>query len=177
MSHPTERHEFQTEVRELLDLMIHSLYSHKDIFLRELVSNASDAIDKVRFESRGAAKNEDDPGKRLKALCAADDKAGLFAWKLTAQVLCYAARHVGQICDDIVNIDRAMRLAPPHSPATARGRYIREFSGTEEPFTVNWHRVTLGRGFGMRVIRLERYGQPPQPPHVAAAPAVQPRRP
>jgi molecular chaperone HtpG len=51
MSDPTERHEFQTEVRELLDLMIHSLYSHKDIFLRELVSNASDALDKVRFEA------------------------------------------------------------------------------------------------------------------------------
>ena len=51
MSDAAERHEFQTEVRELLDLMIHSLYSHKDIFLRELVSNASDAIDKVRFES------------------------------------------------------------------------------------------------------------------------------
>jgi molecular chaperone HtpG len=51
MSETTERHEFQTEVRELLDLMIHSLYSHKDIFLRELVSNASDALDKVRFES------------------------------------------------------------------------------------------------------------------------------
>ena len=51
MSDHAERHEFQTEVRELLDLMIHSLYSHKDIFLRELVSNASDALDKVRFES------------------------------------------------------------------------------------------------------------------------------
>ena len=51
MSEPAERHEFQTEVRELLDLMIHSLYSHKDIFLRELVSNASDALDKVRFEA------------------------------------------------------------------------------------------------------------------------------
>ncbi len=48
--HP-ERHEFQTEVRELLDLMIHSLYSHKDIFLRELISNGSDALDKVRFEA------------------------------------------------------------------------------------------------------------------------------
>jgi len=51
MSDTTERHEFQTEVRELLDLMIHSLYSHKDIFLRELISNASDALDKLRFEA------------------------------------------------------------------------------------------------------------------------------
>jgi molecular chaperone HtpG len=51
MSETTERHEFQTEVRELLDLMIHSLYSHKDIFLRELISNASDALDKLRFEA------------------------------------------------------------------------------------------------------------------------------
>src|SRR5207237_9145600 len=50
MSETTERHEFQTEVRELLDLMIHSLYSHKDIFLRELISNAADALDKLRFE-------------------------------------------------------------------------------------------------------------------------------
>ena len=44
-----QTHGFQAEVRELLKLMIHSLYSHRDIFLRELISNASDACDRLRF--------------------------------------------------------------------------------------------------------------------------------
>lgn len=56
MTTQTETRTFQAETRELLDLMIHSLYSHKEIFLRELISNGSDALDRLRF----AALTEED---------------------------------------------------------------------------------------------------------------------
>src|SRR5713226_5373168 len=48
---PAETHAFQAEVAELLNLMVHSVYSETDIFLRELISIASDACDKLRYEA------------------------------------------------------------------------------------------------------------------------------
>ena len=58
---------FQTEVKQLLQLMIHSLYSNKEIFLRELVSNAADAADKLRFEAiKAPALLEEDPELRIR---------------------------------------------------------------------------------------------------------------
>lgn len=65
-----ETRQFQTEVSQLLQLMIHSLYSNREIFLRELISNAADACDKLRFEALSDdALMESDPELRIQVSC------------------------------------------------------------------------------------------------------------
>jgi hypothetical protein len=74
---------FQAEVKQLLNLMIHSLYSNKEIFLRELISNASDACDRLRFEAlNNAALYGDDA--ELKIRVTSTRKPGRSALPTTA---------------------------------------------------------------------------------------------
>jgi len=92
-----EVHEFQTEVKRLLDLMVHSLYSKKDVFLRELISNSSDAIDRRRFAglTDNALLPEQefeivlDPDAALRRLEVRDNGIGMTREELT--------RHLGTI--------------------------------------------------------------------------------
>jgi 3-hydroxyacyl-CoA dehydrogenase len=65
--------------------------------------------EQVRFDSLGAIKNEEDAKKRLKKLVFASDAAGKFAWSVLSRTLAYSARRLGEIADDIVSVDRAMR--------------------------------------------------------------------
>jgi 3-hydroxyacyl-CoA dehydrogenase len=65
--------------------------------------------EKVRFDSIGAVRNIEDPKERIAKLLTFDDAAARFAWTLTAKTLAYSASLVGEIADDIVSIDRAMR--------------------------------------------------------------------
>jgi molecular chaperone HtpG len=84
---------FQTEVKQLLHLMIHSLYSNREIFLRELVSNASDACDKLRFEAlHNGALFESDPDLKIR-----------IAWDKAARTLTVSDNGIGMSREEVVN--------------------------------------------------------------------------
>ena len=88
-----ETHSFQTEVKQLLNLMIHSLYSNKEIFLRELVSNAADAADKLRFEAL-SHDNYFGNDSELKIRITSDKEAG---------TLTIADNGIGMTREDVMN--------------------------------------------------------------------------
>ena len=81
----------------------------KDILVYEPSTGEYREQKKVRFDSIGAARNIEEPGARIAKMLEGDDKAAGFAWHTLAHTLVYAARRLGEISDDIVQIDRAMR--------------------------------------------------------------------
>ena len=94
----TETKAFQAEVKQLLQLMIHSLYSNKEIFLRELVSNASDACDKLRYEAlANPALFENDPELGLRILIDAQAKTITIADNGIGMTKDEAIAHLGTI--------------------------------------------------------------------------------
>ena len=80
-----------------------------ELLVYDVKSKGYRSQEKVRFDSLGAIKNEEDPKKRLLKLVNAPDVAGKFAWAVLSRTLIYSARRLGEIADDIVSIDRAMR--------------------------------------------------------------------
>jgi molecular chaperone HtpG len=88
-----QQYEFQAETRQLLDIVIHSLYSNKEIFLRELISNASDALDRLRFEAL-TTPDLMDAGEKLEIRLEADSGA---------RTLTIADNGVGMSRDEVIS--------------------------------------------------------------------------
>src|SRR6187551_3450451 len=84
---------FQAEVKQLLHLMVHSLYGSKEIFLRELISNASDACDKLRFEAMAdAALFENDADLKIRV-----------AWDAAARTITVSDNGIGMSRQEVID--------------------------------------------------------------------------
>ncbi|MFN7142283.1 MAG: 3-hydroxyacyl-CoA dehydrogenase/enoyl-CoA hydratase family protein [Myxococcota bacterium] len=80
-----------------------------EILAFDLVTREYRSQTKTRYDSLGAARKAESPGESLKIILKGTDAAAKFVWDVTADTLLYAANRVGEIADDVVNIDRAMR--------------------------------------------------------------------
>jgi molecular chaperone HtpG len=92
MSSNPEKHEFQAEIAQLLDLVVHSLYTDKEIFVRELISNAADATEKLRFLKTSGAEVVD-PDAPLRISISTDE---------TAKTITFADAGVGMTKDELI---------------------------------------------------------------------------
>ncbi|XPV76085.1 MAG: molecular chaperone HtpG [Desulfovibrio sp.] len=95
MSATSTKHEFKAEIKQLLDILVHSLYTNKEIFLRELISNASDALEKVRFSTSSNEEGKEEAltpeiritlDKEAKTLTIADTGIGMTADELMQNI-------------------------------------------------------------------------------------------
>lgn len=117
----TTTYEFKTEARQLLDLMIHSVYSHKEIFLRELVSNASDALDKLRFSSltnEALRSTTDDlhiritPDEKSRTLTIADNGIGMNRDEIVEYIGTIAKSGTGEFSEMLKKATEKKESAP-----------------------------------------------------------------
>ena len=124
----SERHEFQAVVKQLLDLMVHSLYSNKEIFLRELISNASDALDKLRFErltkpelaGAGELSIRLEIDRQARTLSIADNGIGMTKAEVIANIGTIAKSGT----KEFLSMVRQAPQAPAQGPGQAQGQAL-----------------------------------------------------
>jgi molecular chaperone HtpG len=160
MTARTEIHEFKTEVKQLLNLIINSLYSNKEIFLRELISNASDAIDKLRFKAQteeGILGNDTEFNIRIEldriknTLTVADNGIGMTYDEVLENIGTIAKSGTGAFLEAMAQINKDDTLTP---------ELIGQFGvGFYSSFIVAEKVTLLTRAAGAdKAVRWESYG-------------------
>ncbi|MBN2691120.1 MAG: ATP-binding protein, partial [Burkholderiaceae bacterium] len=147
-------HAFQAEVRQLLHLVTHSLYSNRDIFLRELVSNASDACDKLRFQAiDDAALMEGDADLRIRIAIDADKRTLTISDNGIGLSLEEAVEHLGTIAKSGTR-EFMQKLGDKQKPDAALiGQFgVGFYSGfmVAERITVESRKAGMAEGEGVR---------------------------
>ena len=157
MSTGVESRKFEAEVQELLGLMIHSLYSHHEIFLRELISNASDALDRLRYESLtgGESADEQEPyillelDAGLRVLRVVDNGIGMTRDELIENLGTIARSGTKQFAQALRDAQRDDSAEPPSVIGQFGVGFYSSFMVADE-ITVETRRAGADKGFVWR---------------------------